>query len=310
MARRKLRKRLLEKAFISGIADAEDGSNKKFQKVAIIVGTVIVLGFYGYDSYDSIDEAREDYEEVKNKGYFKKHLRSALGENIDAAIKAKDLKELARTLYYIGDSEPYIKADELLALLVDKDSEVVTMLNGIGGHYDKKIEPKVKETEGEAADQKEAKVTYESGGVNCYGDFYFQPSSTRKTKGKYDTSGLNAGIWNSLTAGQKAEISSGSSKTATIPAVNEFRGEIISVDLEDIIKQGYDFAYHNADGSFVFVSENSIITTAYELAASKGHYPIKGDFSKILAEIEKEYTEAKQAKAETADAADTTAAEN
>ena len=70
---------------------------------------------------------------------------------------------------------------------------------------------------------------------------------------------------------------------------------------------GYDFVYYGANehgvNHFVFVAKDSMIASAYGTK-----YVIKGDFSEILAEMEKEYTEAKQAEAEAA-AEDTEAAD-
>ena len=82
--------------------------------------------------------------------------------------------------------ETFLSSDEIVDFLMEEPGTVYTLKNGVGGYYDSN--------------------RIEGNDVTYYGDF--AKKVTTSGGHKYDTSALG-GVWDALTPGQKAEITSG-----------------------------------------------------------------------------------------------------
>lgn len=235
-----------------------------------------------------LNEANETagafYQIDREEIYSTADVEAFYADAIDSYVRAKDEVSLVKMLHYATNSAAGGKASlepkEIISLLTNPDDEIATLRKGIGGYYD-----------GE-------------GSENAYGDFYYKQGYSYKTKAKYDTSELNSGIWNTLSAGQKAEIKSGSSKTVRVPDVVAFRGEEINLDLSEVAGKGFHFVYCQPDGQFIFVSKKEIVVASSDKMKQDvglDSLVINGDFSEIYAEMQEAYLKGKESEGKEAE---------
>ena len=177
------------------------------------------------------------------------------------------------------ENQTVIDNDEIIDFLVNDSSSISTLRRGIGGYYDEISEHPEWDYDGNY---------YGGGNATFCGDFYYEVYES--SGNKYDMSEMTPEVWAALTPGQRAEIEEGNSKTREI--VVYLKGAEISSTYKDVIPEidesGFEFAYCNADGSTLFLSENAM--RYFPDAVNQGSYFIRGDFSKQVDEDEMQYS--------------------
>lgn len=158
--------------------------------------------------------------------------------------------------------ETFLSSDEIVDFLMEEPGTVYTLKNGVGGYYDSN--------------------RIEGNDVTYYGDF--AKKVTTSGGHKYDTSALG-GVWDALTPGQKAEITSGN--TVHTNYYYYLQGEDYDGELDfSLAEEGYDYVYLNEDGSVLCVSPEGI---AYSVNRDVDSQIIYGDFSDFYTQTQESY---------------------
>ena len=230
---------------------------------------------YTLEQVDEFNQAAGEFyqipaDEIATADEISQHYTQAIQMSYDAGDRNTYVNALSSASSSpVTEEQDFVDSDQIVDVLMEDGGQLYTLRNGVGGYYD-------------------THSIDESGQITYYGDF-----ATRTTisgGNKYDTSGL-AGVWDSLTPGQRNEITSGNQTHTNYYYYflgEDYDGEI-SPSLGD---DGYGYVYMNQDGSILYFRSSSI---AYVSNADFGESVIYGDFADICSELAETYETRAQA---------------
>ena len=204
------------------------------------------------DQIATVDEISQHYSKAIQLSY----------DADDKATFAKALSSATSSSFLAG--QVFWDSQEIVDFLMEDGGELYTLLSGVGGYYD-------------------THLINEVGQITYYGDFGMRVTTSGGDE--YDTSGLDDGVWDSLTPGQRDEIISGNQ--AHINNYYYLLGEVYNGNLNPALgDEGYGYVYLNKDGSAVCFQNNSIVYVHQDNSLDSIIY---GNFSGVYEKAEKEY---------------------
>ena len=199
-------------------------------------------------------------------------IRGLFQGAIDEACETKDLKLLAEALEDATSieevsNEGYMESSEILDLYLEDSYQINTLLKGIGGYYDDDDSPQ-----------------------NCYGDYYYETNTVgpKNPLNEYnDNPEMKSWL---IQNGYYDNIQEHNRTRTTITSL--CKGKDININIPSLKEEGYGYVYVNEDGTQIFVSPNAIkLFDNKEDTWKINDVEIRGDFSDIYSEMEKEYRE-------------------